>query len=50
MRWCLSACGPVTSSIPERWRDGGMRDAWVEEKKGVEHCLIKKGPGKRTTD
>ncbi len=31
MRWCLSACGPVTSSISKRRRDGGMRrwmDGW----------------------
>lgn len=45
MRWCLSACGPITSSISERWRDGGMKrwmDGGKEGRKGGKHCLRKK--------
>lgn len=44
MRWCLSACGLVTSSIPKRQRDRGMMsrtDGCVEEKKEGKHCFTK---------
>lgn len=35
MRWRLSACGPVTSSISTTWMDGGMKrwiDGWRRRK------------------
>lgn len=44
MRWCLSACGLVTSSIPKRQRDRGMMGrmaGWVEEKRSRKHCFTK---------